>query len=136
MAILRNSPITSKIGTTVSSSIGISYPIKRGNSGYFSQTYDTLSQVKANLICFFNTRRGERIMQPKLGSGLQELLFEQTITDDAINSLIKEEIAVYFPELSIVSVNITRDTDNYKVNISITFQIVNSNLTETISIYL
>jgi uncharacterized protein len=56
--------------------IGITLPIQLGNTGYFQQAFDTLTQVKSNFINLILTRRGERVHQPEFGCRLHEYLFE------------------------------------------------------------
>lgn len=57
--------------------IGITLPIQLGNTGYFEQSFDTLTQVKSNFINLILTRRGERVHQPEFGCRIHEYLFEQ-----------------------------------------------------------
>ena len=56
--------------------VGISLPIQIGNTA-FNQNFTNVDEVKTNILSLLLTKRGERVMQPELGSGLQELLFEQ-----------------------------------------------------------
>ena len=60
--------------------IGISLPIQITNTA-FQQTFTTIEQVKSNIKNLLLTKRGERIMQPTFGSGLQEVLFEPNVND-------------------------------------------------------
>jgi phage baseplate assembly protein W len=57
--------------------IGITLPIRLGNTGYFEQSFDTLRQVKSNFINLILTRKGERVHQPEFGCDIHEYLFEQ-----------------------------------------------------------
>lgn len=57
--------------------IGITLPIQLGNTGYFQQGFDTLTQVKSNFINLILTRKGERVHQPEFGCGIHDYLFEQ-----------------------------------------------------------
>ena len=57
--------------------VGITLPLRLGNSGYFEQSYTTLEQVKSNVINLLLTIPGERYMQPTFGSNLYSHLFEQ-----------------------------------------------------------
>lgn len=57
--------------------IGITLPLQLGNTGYFEQSFDTLTQVKSNFINLILTRRGERVHQPEFGCRIHEYLFEQ-----------------------------------------------------------
>ena len=70
--------------------IGLTLPLQIGRNGYFEQSYDTLTQVKANITNLLRTKKGERRMNPNFGSGLQEYLFEQNLQDspDIIKQII------------------------------------------------
>jgi phage baseplate assembly protein W len=108
--------------------IGISLPIQIGNVA-FNQTFQTIDQVKSNIKNLLLTKRGERIMQPEFGSGLQEVLFE--FNDDDLSQRIEETITTaidrYIPSVSIESI-VVESTDALKdsnqVNISLTFRVI------------
>ena len=47
---------------------GITLPVQRGNTGYFSQAFNSFEQAKSNLKNLLLTRKGERIFQPNFGT--------------------------------------------------------------------
>jgi phage baseplate assembly protein W len=57
--------------------IGVTLPLRLGNTGYFEQSFDTLPQVKSNFINLILTRLGERVHQPEFGCCIHDYLFEQ-----------------------------------------------------------
>jgi phage baseplate assembly protein W len=57
--------------------IGVTLPLRLGNTGYFEQSFDTLRQVKTNFINLILTRLGERVHQPEFGCCIHDYLFEQ-----------------------------------------------------------
>jgi phage baseplate assembly protein W len=63
--------------------IGVTLPLQLGNTGYFEQSFDVLTQIKSNFINLILTRRGERVHQPEFGCRIHEYLFEQ-LTPDTI----------------------------------------------------
>lgn len=65
--------------------IGITLPLQLGNTGYFEQSFDTLTQVKSNFINLILTRKGERVHQPEFGCCIHNYLFEQ-LTPENINA--------------------------------------------------
>ena len=69
--------------------IGISLPIQIGNTA-FNQTFTTNEQIKSNVKNLLLTKKGERVMQPAFGSGLQELLFD--FNDDTLPGKIEDAI--------------------------------------------
>jgi phage baseplate assembly protein W len=115
--------------------IGINIPIERGNSGYFSQTFDSVSQTKVNIINLLNTKRGERRFQPLFGSGLQNALFEQNLssTPDILKKIITDDINNWIPNVNVVNVDLSLSntennqlTDTYTVYIKVTFVVNNT----------
>ena len=124
--------------------IGITLPLRNGNSGYFEQSYDTLTQVKSNIINLLNTRQGERRMQPTFGSRLWNLLFEQnvdTLPDIAVN-IIKEDVAMWIPNVTVVDVTanlyksdqMTDNRDIYRLQIAVKFFLNMTKQQDTITI--
>ena len=114
--------------------IGLTLPLKSGINGYFEQSYDTLTQIKANITNFFNTRPGERRFNPQFGTKLYNYLFEQNIDgfDDILKNVIKEDMNYWFPNvivntvfLDITTAQKNKNTDNYIINIKIQFTVNN-----------
>ena len=119
------------VNSTSATPIGMALPIQDGNSGYFSQTFDTLTQVKTNILNLLNTRQGERRMQPTFGSRLWNLVFEQnvdTLQDQAIN-IVTEDIFSWIPNVTVLDVTadlltndqIAANKDIYMLNIVVKF---------------
>jgi phage baseplate assembly protein W len=107
--------------------IGITLPLTFGEST-FEQSFQTKDQIKSNIKNLLLTKRGERILQPQFGSGLQSLLFEQNVDDlegrieDTINDSLKQWLPyVTAEEIDIESTDELRD--NNKLNVSIKFRI-------------
>ena len=124
--------------------IGMTLPIRGGNSGYFEQSYDTLTQVKTNIINLLNTKQGERRMQPTFGSRLWTLLFEQnidTLTDVASN-IVKEDISMWIPNVTVIDVTsklykndqYNDERDIYRLQIAVNFMLNMTKQTDTVSI--
>ena len=107
--------------------IGITLPLTFGENT-FEQSYLTKDQVKSNIKNLLLTKRGERILQPEFGSGLQSLLFEQNVDDleGRIEDTINESLEQWLPyvtaeQIDIESTNELRD--NNRLNVSIDFRI-------------
>lgn len=110
--------------------IGLTLPLQRGNSGYFQQSYDSLTQIRSNLLNFFNTRPLERRFNPKFGTRLYNFLFEQQTDgfEDIIKTIIKEDINTWFPNvfvnqvfLDISSAEKNNDINNYIIRVKVQF---------------
>jgi len=107
--------------------IGISLPIQITNTA-FDQTYQTIDQVRSNIKNLLLTRRGERILQPEFGSGLQEVLFEFNNDDVSaeIETTITESLEQWLPYVTVEEIEIEQTDylkDRNRVNVSITFRV-------------
>lgn len=122
--------------------IGITLPIQDGNTGYFAQSFDTLTQVKSNIVNLLNTRQGERRFEPTFGTRLWTLVFEQnidTLKDQAIN-IVSEDIAAWIPNVTVTDVTanlltndqISSNRDMYILNIAVTFTVNLTKQTDTV----
>jgi phage baseplate assembly protein W len=110
--------------------IGISLPIQITNTA-FQQTFTTIEQVKSNIKNLLLTKKGERIMQPTFGSGLQEVLFEQNVNDfeSRIEDTINESLEQWLPYVTAEEIDIdTSDElrDANRINVSVKFRIGNN----------
>ena len=109
--------------------IGITLPIQIGNTA-FNQSFKTIDKIKTNIKSLLLTKKRERIMQPNIGSGLQELLFD--FNDDTlaekIEQTITEAIQTWLPFVNIEEINIQQSNelkDSNRVDISLTFTVGN-----------
>jgi phage baseplate assembly protein W len=117
--------------------IGITLPIRLGSQGYFEQSFDTVTQLKSNVINFFSTMQGERPFNPTFGTALYGEIFsnddEQNV-NEVCENILRDEIKQWFPMLNISSVNFERtlyDGNIYIVNIMISFIVVGITTTPT-----
>jgi phage baseplate assembly protein W len=113
--------------------VGITLPIQIGNTA-FNQSFKTAEQASSNIKNLLLTKRGERIMQPEFGSGLQELLFD--FNDDELAGKIEETInnaiSTWLPYITVQQIDVEAtnyDKDTNTVKISIQFSVLgNANL--------
>ena len=117
--------------------IGITLPIQIGNTA-FNQSFTTYEQAKSNIKNLLLTKKGERLMQPNFGSGLQELLFD--FNDDLLSTKIEETITTaletWLPYVVVQQINVQQSNDNKDrntVGISISFNIRNTPQLNTVS---
>jgi phage baseplate assembly protein W len=117
--------------------IGIKLPIVILDTA-FNQSFSTIEQIKTNIISLLKTQKRERLMQPQLGCGLHELLFEQN--DDEleikIEEVISDSISTWLPFVIIDSIIIDQSNelkDRNSVNVSITFSLDGNPSTETVT---
>ena len=117
--------------------IGISLPIQIGNTA-FNQTFTTNEQIKSNVKNLLLTKKGERVMQPEFGSGLQELLFD--FNDDTLSGKIEDAITAaleqWLPYVTVEQIDVestSNNRDNNLVNVSVTFGLLNQVDLNTVS---
>jgi phage baseplate assembly protein W len=136
MAIVLGQKIVTDTKTYNDYAVGISLPIQITNVA-FTQTFQTIDQLKSNIKNLLLTIRGERIMQPEFGCGLYELLFEmntdefnQTAEDEIRTSLQRWLPIVTVDEVIVEESNVLRDTNQF--NVSLKFSVGNSTELETV----
>lgn len=122
------------VDTQAQKAIGIDLPFSA--PAVFKSNYFTKDAIKYDLINFYSTKRGERIMNPLFGSRLQTLVFNNIteVTDDAIRSIIIDETNNYFPFVTIADINIQKQENYNTYIITITYQVVNFGVNDTITI--
>jgi len=102
-------------------SIGIGLPFN--GKGVFKTTYTTKDQIKANLINLLLTGVGERIMNPEFGTTLQNYIFEgiNNNNSDALISSLQTSIATFIPQINVISITATPNTDYNLVDLYINY---------------
>jgi len=117
--------------------IGIDLPIRRGNQGFFQQTFTTQSAIKANIKNFLLTNFGERPLNPTFGNNLSRFVFEQDdeVTKLKIRETILEALATNFPSVRVERFTFENEVDDNRIAISMTFSLVSyPNLLDRISL--
>jgi phage baseplate assembly protein W len=117
--------------------IGITLPLRIGNTA-FNQSFKTIDQIKTNIKNLLLTKRKERVMQPELGSGLQELLFNfnDDFLGDKIEEVITNSMEKWLPYVTIEEIDVRQTNelkDTNSVEISLTFSITNNVGMETVT---
>lgn len=130
MAIILGQKLVKDTETYNDYAIGITLPIQITNVA-FNQSFTTREQVRSNIINLLKTKRGERVMQPEFGIGLESILFEQIDEDTQIRIQreIETTIATWLPYVVIedLIVNISDELrDRNTIDISLSFSIVDN----------
>lgn len=110
--------------------VGVNLPFN--SPSVFSSNYQTSDAIKNNLINFFLTNPGERLLNPLFGGGLRAFIFEQISTDNLefLKEDISEKINFYFPQITVDNLEV-KGNDNI-VNVSLSYSINNTNSTNTL----
>jgi len=114
--------------------VGITLPFAAPS--VFSSNYQTKDAIKNNLINFFLTNPGERPLNPLFGGGLRAFIFTNIANNnlDLLQEDLSEKIELYFPNVKIEDLTVSGDFDNNQINISLTYSVINTNITDTLSI--
>lgn len=102
--------------------IGFGFPFNA--PAVFNPTYQTKDQIKANLINYILTNKGERVFND-FGANLKQFLFEaiEEGTTENVKNKIQNDIAIYFPEITINELTFDRQPDRNTINIVMNYSI-------------
>ena len=114
--------------------VGVSLPFS--GTAVFNSTFQTVDAIKANLVNYLLTGRGERYFRPTFGSGLRNLLFENTSnqTLEEIEILIRQALKNYFPQLTVTDLKLVNKVDQNIVEFSLKFSIAGTRIEDEILI--
>ena len=121
--------------------LGIKIHLTNSADGYFDSTTLTVDAVKENIRGLINTRKGERLFQPNLGLGLENILFDnitdelKLIIEDDIKSTLKRWLPfVYVQNINIEETSSVTGLDN-SISIKIDFGMTYTpNMTDSVEI--
>lgn len=96
---------------------------------------DAVKESMRNLVL---TDQGERLMQPTLGAGLKQLLFENMTPAvlEMIRERVKSTLELYEPRASIIDLTVSGDLDSNEVYINVVFFISNREQPVTLDLIL
>ena len=116
--------------------IGYGFPLN--GSAVFTPTYTTKEQIKANLINFLLTNKGERVFRPNFGADLRSLIFQQVdqTTTDELEYRIQNSINKYFPEVNVREIKFNNNPDFNSINFILTYDVVKFGVNDEINIIL
>tara|TARA_R110002033_G_C3776763_1_gene228851 strand:- start:165 stop:572 length:408 start_codon:yes stop_codon:yes gene_type:complete len=124
------------IDTEARRAVGFGFPLN--GDAVFVPTFQTRDQIKANLVNYLLTNRGERVFNPNFGADLRNLLFENisdTTTED-LRERIQNDINSFFPEVQVKQVVFDNIPDSNTINFTLTYQIVLFGIEESVNILL
>ena len=119
-----------------SRAVGFGFPLN--GDAVFVPTYFTRDQIKANLVNYLLTNKGERVFRPSFGVDLRNLLFEQIldITSDELKANIQSDISQFFPNVEVVEIEFNNQPDENTVNFTLKYRIVNFGIEDSVNILL
>ncbi len=116
-----------------SAAVGVDLPFS--DPAVFKPNYTTAAAIKNNLINYFLTNPGERYLNP-IGGGLRAFIFEQITTDilDFLEERISDDLNNFFPNVRVGNLEILRQEDTNTITVSLTYSVVNTNISDTVAI--
>lgn len=119
-----------------SKAVGVDIPFN--GPAVFKSNYLTKDAIKNNLINFFLTNPGERFLNPTFGGGLRAFIFEQITTDnlETLREDVNEKLYLYFPNIKIEDLVVSGQPDTNQINVSLTYSVINTNITDNLEIEL
>ena len=121
MPIIQNTRKINPLDTNNNIRIGLGFPLNSVNMA--SGTTNTRDQLKSNFLNLLLTVPGERINQPNYGVGLKRKLFENNLDESTLLEDISNQTSFYMPEISLNSIKINQDLDEYKTTIALDYSI-------------
>ena len=119
-----------------SRAVGFGFPLN--GDAVFVPTYTTREQIKANMVNYLLTNKGERVFNPNFGADLRNLLFENIIdvTTEDLKASIQNDISLFFPTVAVKEIEFNNQPDNNTINFSLTYQIENFGIEDSVNIIL
>lgn len=116
--------------------IGVSLPFS--GTAVFNSTYQSKDAIKANLINYFLTNKGERYLNPNFGSNLRSLLFENIVQDslETVRQTIASDVKKYFPRVQPTSIQINAIPDSNYIRFYMSYVILDTNIQDQLLINL
>ena len=117
-----------------SAAVGVDLPFSA--PGVFKPNYTTAAAIKNNLINYFLINPGERPLNPSFGGGLRAFIFEQITTNnlDFLEERISSNLELFFPNIQIGNLEISKQEDTNTIIVSLTYSVVNTNINDTLEI--
>lgn len=117
-----------------STAVGINIPFS--GRAVFNSTYETKDAIKANLINYFLTNKGERFLNPNFGSDIRRLLFDNIDSDklQEIRNIVELDVELYFPKIVIKRIDVSADPDTNMVTFFMSYSIDSTNIDDELLI--
>ncbi|MDH4233463.1 MAG: GPW/gp25 family protein [Nitrospirota bacterium] len=107
---------------------GIGFPVRIKN-GRISMS-EGKDLIEESIMIILRTAKGERVMRPDFGCGIQELVFapNSTATATLITHYVKEALLKWEPRIEVTDVSVSPDKEeNNKLNINIEYIVKSTN---------
>lgn len=110
--------------------VGWKFPVEVDQATGYLKTSSYEEDIKEAIRIILMTRKGERVMRPEFGCGIQEYTFE-TMEDSVLLQMqmeVKNALIIWEPRITDVKVHIETDKiEEGKINISIDYVVRSTN---------
>lgn len=117
--------------------IGITLPVRLGQTGMFDQSTTVIQQVRSNFKNLILTKKGERVGQPDLGCDLWKVLFEP-LTEETLETArlaVADAVDRWLPFIELIDFQITQTDSENIINIKCLYRFRNNpNVTDQVEI--
>ena len=92
--------------------------------------------IKANLINYFLTNKGERFLNPEFGSNIRRLLFENITEENLaeIEAVVADDLEKYFPRVKPTVIQLASNPDTNTIVFFLRYAIVDTNIEDELII--
>ena len=114
--------------------VGVDLPFS--GEAVFNSTYETKDALKANLINYFLTNKGERYLNPDFGSDIKKLLFDNLTEEkiDTLEGIVARDIDLFFPRVRPTDISVLADPDQNLVVLQMKYSIIDTNIEDVLII--
>lgn len=114
--------------------VGLDLPFS--GQAVFNSTFQTKDALKINLINYFLTNKGERMLNPTFGSSIRELLFENINQNalEEIKTIVKNDLNTFFPRVIPTRLELFSDPDTHIVSLFMRYAIKDANIQDEVLI--
>lgn len=106
--------------------VGVRFPFQETtDGGVFRYTKSSEEAIRTNLISLLTTKKKQRVMNNNLYSPLYDQIFEQwdDIAQDSLDGKLKDVIAAYIPEVTVLDIKYTFDETTYVLTVKVIYSI-------------
>lgn len=117
--------------------IGVTLPIRMGQTGMFEQSTTVIQQVRSNFKNLILTKKGERVGQADLGCDLWRVLFDPMDDNilEAARVAVVNAVNRWLPFLELVTLTATKDDAGNIININCVYRFKNNpNVLDQVSV--
>lgn len=107
---------------------GWKFPIATENGVIASAEAE--ESIRQSILIILGTAKGERVMRPDFGCGINELVFapNNTTTATLIKHYVEEALLEWEPRIDVLNVSVNPDAiEPNKLNISIEYRVITAN---------